>query len=168
MHSLLASLLAAALPLLPQAPASAPPAPLPTAAPVPVQAGPFDATRDAKKDLEAAKAEASKSGKRILVDVGGNWCSWCRLLDRFFSEQKALKELRDQHFVVVMINYSKEHPNTDVLSQWPSVKGYPHFFVLDASGKLLHSQNTGELEEGKGYSVEKTKQFINTWGKPKS
>lgn len=141
-----AAALAAALPVLAQAPA-----------------GPFDATRDVQKDFEAAKAEARKSHKRILLDVGGNWCSWCRLLDRFYTEQKDLRDLRDKHFVTLLVNYSPEQKNEAFLGQFPKVKGYPHFFVLDAGGKLLHSQDTGVLEDGKGYSREKMAAFLTAW-----
>ncbi len=142
----LALAFAAALPVLAQAPA-----------------GPFDPSRDAVKDFEAAKAEAKKSGKRILLDVGGNWCSWCRLLDRFYGEQKDLRDLRDRHYVTLLVNYSPEQKNEAFLSQFPRIKGYPHFFVLDASGKLLHSQDTGVLEDGKGYSREKMAAFLKAW-----
>ena len=38
--------------------------------------------------------------------------------------------------------------------------GYPHLFVLDANGKLLHSQNTGELEAGKSYDKGRFLAFV--------
>jgi thioredoxin-related protein len=141
---------------------------LPVAAQAPMtppkaQAGPFDAPRDAAKDLQAAKEEAHKTGRRILLDVGGNWCSWCRLMDRWFTENKDLHDLRDKDFVVVLVNYSPDNKNEALLSQYPAIEGYPHFFVLDADGKLLRSQDTGELEEGKGYSRAKMTAFLQAW-----
>ena len=33
----------------------------------------FDPTRDAAKDIEQAMAKAARTGKRVLLDVGGNW-----------------------------------------------------------------------------------------------
>lgn len=36
--------------------------------------------------------------------------------------------------------------NEQLLSRWPRVKGDPHLF--DAQGRLMTSQNTGELESG--------------------
>lgn len=140
---------------------------LPLAARVPetpaATAGPFDPARNSAADLEAAKAEAHRTGKRILVDVGGNWCPWCRLLHGFWEAQKDVEDLRDQGFVFLMVSYSKENKNEAFLSQFPKVPGYPHFFVLDADGKLLHSQDTGVLEEGKGYSREKVAAFLKAW-----
>jgi len=126
-------------------------------------AGPFDPARNSFKDLEAAKAEAKQSGRRILLDVGGNWCPWCHKLHAFWAAQKEVKNLRDQGFVFLMVNYSKDNKNEAFLAQYPKVKGYPCLFVLDADGKLLHVQDSGVLEEGGGYSAEKIGAFLKAW-----
>lgn len=129
-----------------------------------VEAAPFDPTRDSAKDLEAAKVEAKKTNRRILLDVGGNWCSWCRLMDRWFKEHPAVREARDKAFVVVPVNYSPENKNEAFLGQYPKVDGYPHLFVLDADGKLIQDQSTGALEDGHGYSEAAMNAFIAAWG----
>jgi thiol:disulfide interchange protein len=146
----------AAAPMAAQAPGAAKAAPR-------AEAGPFDPTRDAARDLEAAKVEARKSGRRILLDVGGNWCSWCRLMDKWFTEHAAVREARDKAFVVVPVNFSPENKNGAFLAQYPKIDGYPHFFVLDASGKLVRDQSTGALEEAHGYSETKMMAFISAW-----
>jgi hypothetical protein len=43
------------------------------------------------------------------------------------------------------------------------VPGYPHFFVLESDGKLLHSQGTSELEEGQSYNLKRMTDFIEKW-----
>jgi thioredoxin-related protein len=125
--------------------------------------GPFDPARDSAKDLKAAQVEAQKTGRRIILDVGGNWCPWCHKLHAFWEAEKDVKALRDKNFVFVMVNYSPDNRNEAFLGQFPKVKGYPHLFVLDAKGKLLHSQNTGELEEGAGYSRARLEAFLKAW-----
>jgi thioredoxin-related protein len=135
-------------------------APAPAAQAEAPRKGPFDPARDSAKDLEAAKVEARSTHRRILLDVGGNWCPWCMRLHAFWDAQKDVKELRDKNYVFVMVNYSKESKNEAFLGQFPKVKGYPHFFVLDENGKVLHSQDTGVLEEEKGYSREKITKFL--------
>jgi len=71
--------------------------------------------------------------------------------------------LLEENFIVLKINFSKENKNENFLSQYPQVAGYPHFFVLDKDGKLLHSQNTGELEKDKDYDKDKFIAFLNKW-----
>ncbi|MBX7221479.1 MAG: thioredoxin family protein [Blastocatellia bacterium] len=127
------------------------------------QAAKFDPARDAAQDIQSAIQEARRTHRRILLDVGGEWCVWCRRTDSFFAENPALQELRDKNFIWVKINFSEENKNEKVLSKYPKVAGYPHLFVLDEHGKLLHSQNTGDLESGKSYDLAKYSAFLQTW-----
>lgn len=123
----------------------------------------FDPKRDAQKDIDNAIAEAIKSNRRIILDVGGNWCIWCKRLDTLFMKNNDLNEFMHKNYVVVKVNFSKENENEKVLSQYPEIKGYPHMFVLEKDGKLIHSQDTGELESGKGHNREKVFEFLKKW-----
>ncbi len=123
----------------------------------------FDPNRDAAQDIQNALTFAKAQNKTVLMEVGGEWCSWCKRLNKFMEDQKAIKEYLQANYVLVRVNYSKENENKEVLSQFPKIKGYPHFFILSAGGQLLHSQDTGELEEGKGYSEEKIMNFLRKW-----
>jgi thiol:disulfide interchange protein len=120
----------------------------------------FEPARDAAADLATAVSLAKAHGKRVLVDVGGEWCSWCHILDRTIAADDELRALRDQHYVWLKINFSPANKNEQVLSRWPKVAGYPHLFVLDENGRLLHSQSTGALESGKAYDRQKLLQFF--------
>ncbi len=72
-----------------------------------------------------------------------------------------------QNYVVLKINYSKENKNAAFLAQFPKIAGYPHLFVLNTKGKLLHSQNTGDLESGKQHDREKVFAFLKQWAPEK-
>ncbi len=123
----------------------------------------FDPARDPEKDLLDAVKEAKRTNKRILLDIGGDWCIWCHYLDKFFEENKDVSEFMHKNYVVVKVNYSKENENKEFFAKFPEVDGYPHFFVLDKNGKLLHSQSTGELEKGRGHDREKVFSFLKKW-----
>ena len=45
----------------------------------------FDPTRDAAKDIADALTEARTTGRNVILDVGGEWCIWCKRLDEFFA-----------------------------------------------------------------------------------
>jgi thioredoxin-related protein len=120
----------------------------------------FDPKRDPDQDLRVAMDIASKAGKRILLDVGGEWCIWCRKLDKFFQDNNDVSEFLHKNYIVVKVNWSKENKNEKFLSNYPAVKGYPHLFVLDSKGKLVHSQDTGELESGDHHDYEKVFTFL--------
>jgi hypothetical protein len=89
-------------------------------------------------------------------------------LDTLFAKNPDLDQFLHKNFVVVKVNYSKENKNENVLSRYPKIPGYPHFFVLNSDGKLLCSQDTGELESGKGHDPEKVLTFLKKWAPSKS
>ena len=142
------------------APAASPSAP---AKPIAFPRERFDPTRDSRADLDAAIKLAAKSGKNIVLDVGGEWCGWCVYMDKFFYMNPDIAKVRDANFVWIKINFSKENENKEFLSVYPEAPGYPHLYVLDPAGKLIQSQDTSELEMGKGYNPEKFVEFLNKW-----
>ena len=123
----------------------------------------FDPKRDAAADIRAAIAEAQRNGKRIILDVGGDWCTWCHVLDRFFEQHSEIAELRDKNFITVDIYYGHEQKNEKALSRFPKVEGIPHFFVLEKDGSLLSSQAMLKLETGGEPSVLKMRDFLAKW-----
>jgi len=128
----------------------------------------YDPARNAEQDVRDAVAEAARTGKRVLLEVGGEWCIWCHIMDDFFEKHTELLSLREKNFVMLKINFSEENKNEPLLSRYPEINGYPHIFVLDKDGKLLHSQDTAKLEEGKSYNLAKFMSFLKEWSPPES
>jgi thiol:disulfide interchange protein len=123
----------------------------------------FDPKRNAEHDIQTAIREATRSHRRIMLDIGGEWCGWCRALDRFYAAHPDLMAYRQKNFVWLKVNFSPENENRQVLSRYPKIQGYPHLFVLDQDGKLLHSQDTAPLEEGKSYNLDRMFAFLKKW-----
>lgn len=123
----------------------------------------FDPKANPSEDVRKAAEEAQKSGKRILLDVGGEWCIWCHRFDAFIHAEEEIASLLEKHYIVVKVNVSKENKNSEFLSNYPKIPGYPHLFVLDSDGKFLHSQDTGNLEKDLSYDRGAVKAFLETW-----
>jgi thiol:disulfide interchange protein len=120
----------------------------------------FDPRRDAAADVATAVARAAAEGKHVIVDVGGEWCAWCHILDRFIVRDEAVRSALEADYVWVKVNWSPGNKNEPLLSRWPRIASYPHLFVLDGKGRLLHSQPTAVLEVGKDYDPEKMLAFL--------
>jgi thiol:disulfide interchange protein len=158
--------------------ASAPaktPAPTPASEPGTIQAEKksavierekFDPAKNPADDLKKAVEQASAEGKRIILDLGGEWCVWCRYMDRFFNMNADLEKIKKENFVWVKINVSEDNENKTFLSAYPEATGYPHFYVLDEKGQLLKSQSTDALESPKGYDLQKFTDFLKKWSPP--
>ena len=128
----------------------------------------FDPARDPAKDVAAAAAAAREQGKRVLVDVGGEWCVWCHLMDDFIAANADVRAVLDSGYIVVKVNWSPQNKNEAFLGALPKIKGYPHLFVLDGDGKLVHSQETDVLEQGRGYDKVKFLAFLRKYAPPRT
>ncbi len=119
--------------------------------------------RSVEEDLKMTIARASLEKKRILLQVGGDWCGWCKLLTAFVEKNEPVRASLDRNYLLMKVTYTPKQPNEAFLSEYPKIKGYPHLFVLDADGKLLHSQDTEPLEEGNGYNLDRLLAFLDEW-----
>jgi thioredoxin-related protein len=125
----------------------------------------YNPLRDANKQIDSALAIASKEKKHLLLQVGGNWCSWCVMLHKFYSSDPQIDSALKANYIVEYINYSKENKNPEVLKRldFPQRFGFPVLVILDGKGKRLHTQNSAYLEEGRGYNKEKVLEFLKQW-----
>lgn len=119
--------------------------------------------RDPARDLATALERARLEGKRVILEVGGEWCGWCHRLDAFLRGHPRIMDRLTRSFLVLKVNFSPENRNEGFLSRFPNIPGYPHLFVLEADGTLLHSQDTLPLEDGDSYSEESILAFLRTW-----
>ena len=125
----------------------------------------YNPSANVKKDIAVALAKAKKEGKHVLIQVGGNWCSWCYRFHNFVEKDTALNRIENENYVVYHLNYSKENKNLDYLKTlgYPQRFGFPVFVVLDANGQRLHTQDSGLLEKEKSYDKAKVKTFLEAW-----
>lgn len=123
----------------------------------------YDPQRDPFADGRDAIEKAAASQRRILIELGGNWCAWCKKLDRFIAEHEIIKKKLYENFIVLKVNVSDENDNHEFLSAFPKTFGYPHFFVAHSDGSVLHSKDTAELLEDGKYSEQRFLDFIEHW-----
>jgi hypothetical protein len=119
--------------------------------------------RDPAEDLKATVERAQAEGKRILIQVGGEWCGWCKILDAFIHDHEAISTKLEAGFLIMKVNYSRENYNQEFLGRYPEIPGYPHLYVLEKDGTLLFSKNTVELEEGRSYNEQAILDFLDQW-----
>jgi thiol:disulfide interchange protein len=123
----------------------------------------YDPKRDPAQDLEALIKQARLDDKRILLVVGGEWCGWCHTLENYLKANEDVRTAWSNSFLSLKVNYSPDNPNRAFLSRYPNIPGYPHIYVLEKDGTLLHSQNTVELEQGSSYSKDAMMRFAGKW-----
>lgn len=133
----------------------------------------YDETANPMEQIDQALAQARQENKYVICQVGGNWCPWCLRFADFITRDTTINEVVHNNFVYIHVNYDPrqstglgETSPTMLMMQRlgnPARFGFPVFVVLNEQGKVIHTQDSSFLEEGKGYSQEKTLRFFNAW-----
>src|SRR5262252_1871992 len=86
----------------------------------------YDEKADAHQQIAAAIAEASKSGKNIVLDFGANWCGDCHALDAQMHSPE-LAGLIEKNYLVVHVDVGRMNKNVDLAQKYgvPLSKGIP-------------------------------------------
>jgi len=119
-----------------------------------------EAARGAKQVADAVII-ATRENKRILLQFGANWCSWCVKLHKLFETDKAVKEELRANYVVALIDVNNGH-NQDLVVKYGAETGYglPFLVVLDGHGKHLITKHSDDFEEGDHHDPQKVLAFL--------
>lgn len=112
------------------------------------------------RDWNAAKAEAKRDGKDLLIDfTGSDWCGWCKRLDAEVFGQAAFLEKATKQFVMVFLDFPRnaelkravvDPKLNEQLNQEFGVEGFPTIVLATAEG--MPYARTGYREGGpEGY-----------------
>jgi len=123
----------------------------------------YDQNRNPNDDGRDALILARQTNRKVLIEVGGDWCSWCHIMDRFIKQHPEVESRLHQTFVVLKVNINDANDNAEFMSAFPPAKGYPHMYVTDQSGNILYSQDTANFRENKQYSRKRFMNFFNRW-----
>ena len=105
---------------------------------------PYNENQDARADLKKAIIQAQKENKHVLIQFGGNWCSWCMRFHALVKGDPGVDSLMNANYVYMLLTVPKEKSKRDysIFSEfeYPNRFGYPVFVILDKNGKKLTRQ----------------------------
>ena len=148
------------------APATATPTRVPaTPAPTVEPSHLYDPNADARADVKAALAMARIDGKRVLLDIGADWCPDCHSLAADM-EGTAGRALIEPAFHVVRIDVGMFDHNLDVVSQYVQLVGIPTVVVLEPNGAMVGaSTGTSSLANARVMTEEQVLAELAAWVK---
>jgi thioredoxin-related protein len=126
----------------------------------------YNPAANAAADIEAVVKKAAAENKFVLIQAGGNWCSWCIEFARFSKADPQIDSVINSSFVWYHLNYSKENRNEALFARYgyPQRFGFPVFIILDGKGQRINTQSSEYLEDGKkSYDPKKVLNFLEQW-----
>jgi thiol-disulfide isomerase/thioredoxin len=126
---------------------------------------PYDEKADADRQLALAKARAKAKGKRLLIDLGGNWCPDCRVLAGIF-ELPEVKAFLQRHYEVVTVDIGRLNKNQQIPQHYgvDKLKGVPALLVVDPrSDKLLNDGHLFALADARHMTPQALADWLAQW-----
>jgi len=150
-------------------PASAAPAPhvsIASLAELSVPDTPFNETANANAAVDAAVARAKASGKRVLIDLGGNWCADCRILSGLM-ELPEMKRFLDAHYEVVDVDVGRFNRNLQIPARWgitTRLEGVPALLVITSDGKrLVNAGHVSAIQDARHFTPQALADWLAQW-----
>jgi len=153
------------------APAKSEPAPKLTitslsALPV-VERTPYDESANADTAVDAAFARAKRSGKRVLIDLGGNWCGDCIVLANLMQLPE-LKPFLAAHFEIVSVDVGRFDKNLQIPARFGITKrleGVPSVIIAEPDGHFVNEGRIAALADARHMSPQAIADWLAQWAK---
>ena len=104
---------------------------------------PYDEKANATAALDKALARAKATNKRVLIDMGGNWCGDCRILAATMDLPE-MKAFIHRNFEVVSVDVGRFDKNLQIPARYgitERLEGVPAILIVDpALNKQLVSR----------------------------
>jgi thiol-disulfide isomerase/thioredoxin len=132
-----------------------------------VERSPYDPNADATAAVDAAFARARKSGKRVLIDVGGNWCPDCIVLANLMQLAE-LKPFLAAHFEIVSVDVGRFDKNLQIPARFgitERLEGVPSVIVAEPDGRFVNRGRIAALADARHMTPQAIADWLALWAK---
>lgn len=132
-----------------------------------VERAPYDSAADAKAMVRAAFARARKNHKRVLIDLGGNWCPDCVVLANLMALPE-MKPFLDAHFEIVKVDVGRFDKNLEIPARFgitTRLKGVPAVIIATPRGTLVNGADLYTLSDARSLSPQAIADWLAQWTK---
>lgn len=124
----------------------------------------YPAIEAAAGDVTAALAEARRTGKRVIMNFGADWCPDCWVLHYYFDEEPNA-ELVQRHFVMVNVNVGMKDSNVEIAREYGiPVTAVPALSVVEGDGRVVYAQGD-EFSNIRNQEPGVVTEFLERWKK---
>lgn len=128
---------------------------------------PYDVAANADAAVAAAFARARSNHKRVLLDLGGNWCGDCRILAGLMD----LPEMRHflaAHFEIVSVDVGRFDTNLQIPARFGFTQrllGVPTVLIATPDGRLVNGTDVFALADARHMAPQAVADWLAKWAK---
>ncbi len=129
---------------------------------------PYDESANADQAVAAARDRARRSGKLLLIDLGGNWCLDCRILAGTI-EVAPLKAWLASHYEIVTVDVGRFDKNLQIPARYGitgRLEGVPSVLIVDPrTNRLINRGRTAALADARHMTPQALADWLAQWAR---
>ena len=129
---------------------------------------PYDESADAAAAVDRARARARAGHRLLLIDLGGNWCTDCRILAGTMDLTDFAAWLA-RHYELVSVDVGRFDKNLAIPARYGITKrleGVPSLLVVDPkSDRLLNAGHTAALADARHMTPQGLADYLAQWAR---
>ncbi|HEY0283533.1 MAG TPA: thioredoxin family protein [Rhizomicrobium sp.] len=132
-----------------------------------VERSPYNPNANATAAVDAAFARAKKNGKRVLIDLGGNWCPDCIVLANLMQLPE-MKPFLAAHFEIVAVDVGRFDKNLQIPARFGITKrleGVPSVIIAEPNGKFVNPGRIAALADARHMTPQAIADWLAQWAK---
>lgn len=110
------------------------------------ESGTYDASRDAKSDINALLSNIAENGKYGIIVFGANWCHDSRDLAQHFMSEK-FADMLSAKYEIIYVDVGVPQTGNGRNLEWAKsfglkkIKGTPTVAIISSDGRLLNKKD---------------------------
>lgn len=133
----------------------------------PPVAAPYDVNIIGIDAVDQALGRAKANGKRVLIDLGGNWCPDCRILAGVI-ETPQIRAFLEQYFEIVSVDVGRYDKNLDVPARFGIEKpsAAPTILIVDPQNSaVINAEKSRDLRDARSMEPQAILEWLARWAK---
>ena len=130
----------------------------------------YEDPTEVKAGIEAARAQAAREGKRVVIVFGAEWCPDCYAFESSLKH-RLVAPIVQPAYVIIKVSVGNRNRNIDLMEGYGMAveNGIPAVAILEPDGSLVVSQRHGEFRNASALlSVAEIVSFFHRWAPAKT
>jgi len=126
---------------------------------------PFAVNANANADVDAAFARARRDGKRVMIDLGGNWCADCRILAGLM-ELPEMRAFLASHYELISVDVGRFDKNLQIPARFgitTRLEGVPAILIATPDGRLVNAGRVSAIEDARHMTPQALADWLAQW-----